>query len=81
MSTGMKRVVSVAVIAAVLYVFISPLPEVDAAFSGKSIPGLLALALFRIFGLFLATLLPFACSGMLPAPSHDVLSRICVWLC
>jgi len=81
MSIGMKRVVSVAVILAVLYVLISPLPEVDATFSGKSILSLFPMAMFGMLSLFLAALLPHGYSATVPAASFDVLSRICVWLC
>jgi hypothetical protein len=80
MSAWLKCVISLAVVFGILYVLISPLPEVDATFSGKSALNFFILvphALLFSFALF-ASLRP---SGQWFASFIDLLNKICVRLC
>jgi hypothetical protein len=81
MPIWLKYGLLVVVIAAILYVLISPLPELDAAGSIKSSLLLFAFvlywALFPAFSLFSLSLagLPLSFSV------DDVLKKNCAWLC
>ncbi len=80
--SSLKRVVWLLVIYGILYVLISPLPEVDATFSGKS-----ALVFFMLVTCALSGMLPLIFSmGLRPSrPAFffpaNVLDKICVRLC
>ena len=80
MSPFLKRVIGLLVIYGILYVLISPLPELDAAFSGKS-----AVIFFVFIGYALVALLASAFANHRPAGLYsscsDVLDRTCVRLC
>jgi hypothetical protein len=82
MSAWLKCVVSLAVVFGILYVLISPLPEVAATFSGKSALNSFVLVTHALLDLFFfalfASLRP---SGPGFAPFLDLLSKICVRLC
>jgi len=80
MSPILKRLVWLLVIYGILYVLISPLPELDAAFSGKT-----AVIFFVFIAYALLELLFPAFAGHRPAGLYplfsDVLNKICVRLC
>lgn len=82
MSTNLKRVLSLMVVFGILYVLISPLPEVDATFSGKTALSFFFLITHALLGLFsfwyLMRFRPTHTAAMLPA---DVIDLICVRLC
>ena len=82
MSTSLKCVVSLVVVFGVLYVLISPLPEVDATFSGKSAFSLVILVPLALLGLFFLTFLARFRPIEWTATAHgNVLNMICVRLC
>lgn len=82
MSSTLKRVLSFAVMLGILYVLISPLPEMDAAFSGKSAVGLFILVTYAFLGLFFLTfLMRFRPTGNATLFHVNVLDLICVRLC
>jgi hypothetical protein len=74
--------VSLVLVCGILYVLISPLPEVDATFSGKSALSFFILITHALLGLFLLSFLmrlrPTHTAAILPA---DVIDLICVRLC
>jgi hypothetical protein len=74
-------VISLAVILGIAYVLISPLPEMDAAFSGKSAPGFFLLIPLAFLGLFFFAFLCSRLSGNAAALHVDVLDLLCVRLC
>lgn len=81
MSPLLKRVIWLLVIYGILYVLISPLPELDAAFSGKS-----AVIFFVFIGYALLGVLFPAFAGQRPAGLYSsfsdvLLNKICVRLC
>ncbi len=80
-STPLKSVITLAVVFGILYVLISPLPEMDATFSGKSASHFI-LVTQALLGLsFLAVLMHFRpMDSNIPAYG-DVLKMICVRLC
>jgi uncharacterized membrane protein HdeD (DUF308 family) len=80
-STPLKSVITLAVVFGILYVLISPLPEMDATFSGKSANHFI-LVTQALLGLsFLAVLMHFRpMDSNIPAYG-DVLKMICVRLC
>lgn len=81
-STTLKCVITLAVVFGILYVLISPLPEMDAAFSGKSALTHFILITQAILGLhFLALLMRFRPIGWNDAAHGDVLKLLCVRLC
>ena len=81
-STPLKRVITLAVVFGILYVLISPLPEMDAAFSGKSALSHFILITQALFGLYFVTLLMRFRPIDWNATAHgDVLKMICVRLC
>jgi hypothetical protein len=77
-----KRVIWLLVIYGILYVLISPLPELDATLSGKSVLVFFVLVTYALLGLFILDL-P---SALRPSSLHsvlqtDVLHKTCVRLC
>jgi len=82
MSAWLKCVISLAVMFGILYVLISPLPEVDATFSGKSALSFFTLVLHALLDLFLFALFVGHRSSELGRVSFiDLLDRYCVRLC
>ena len=81
-STQLKCFVSLAVVCGILYVLISPLPEVDATFSGKTALSFFILVTHALLGLFfvlfLVRLRPIDPAAFAHA---DVIDLICVRLC
>jgi hypothetical protein len=81
-STSLKCFIALLVVIGILYVLISPLPEVDATLSGKSFFSYFVLVTHAFLGLFL-----FAFSVRLfpvewiSNPRRDVLKMTCVRLC
>ena len=81
-SSFLRCVVSVAVVCGILYVLISPLPEVDATFSGKSALSFFVLVTHAFLGLFFLTLsMRFRPTDSAAAFHGKVLDLICVRLC
>jgi hypothetical protein len=81
-STSLKCVITLAVVFGILYVLISPLPEMDAAFSGKSALAFFILVTQALLGLYFLTLLMRFRPIDWNATAHgDVLKMICVRLC
>ena len=82
MSTSLKCAITLAVVFGILYVLISPLPEMDAAFSGKSALAFFILVTQALLGLYFLTLLMRFRPTDWNATTHgDVLKMICVRLC
>ena len=81
-STSLKCAITLAVVFGILYVLISPLPEMDAAFSGKSAISHFILVTQALLGLYFLTLLMRFQPIDWNATAHgDVLKMICVRLC
>lgn len=81
-STSLKCVITLAVVFGILYVLISPLPEMDAAFSGKSALAFFILVTQALLGLYFLTLLMrFRPINWNATAYGDVLKMICVRLC
>ncbi len=81
-STFLKCAITLAVVFGILYVLISPLPEMDATFSGKSALTHFILVTQALLGLFFLTLLMRFRTIDWNATAHgDVLKLICVRLC
>jgi hypothetical protein len=81
-STSLKCVITLAVLFGILYVLISPLPEMDATFSGKSAVTHFILVTQALLGLFFLTLLMrFRPIDRNDTAHGDVLKLICVRLC
>jgi hypothetical protein len=81
-STFLKCVISLAVVFGILYVLISPLPEVDATFSGKSALSYFILITHSLLGLFFFTfLVRFRPLEWIASAHGNVLNMICVRLC
>jgi hypothetical protein len=81
-STSLKCAITLAVVFGVLYVLISPLPEMDAAFSGKSAATHFILVTQALLGLYFFSLLMRFRPIDWNATAHgDVLKMICVRLC
>jgi hypothetical protein len=81
-SASLKCVISLAVVFGILYVLISPLPEVDATFSGKSALSNFILVTHAFLGLFFLTfLVRFSPIAWITHARGDVLNMICVRLC
>jgi hypothetical protein len=81
-SSSLKLAITLAVVFGVLYVLISPLPEMDAAFSGKSAANHFFLVTQALIGLsFLALLMRFRPMDSNSTAYGDVLKMICVRLC
>jgi len=81
-STSLKCAITLAIVFGILYVLISPLPEMDAAFSGKSAATLFILVTQALLGLsFLVLLMRFRPLDRNSTAYGDVLKMICVRLC
>jgi hypothetical protein len=81
-STSLKCAITLAVVFGILYVLISPLPEMDAAFSGKSAATHFILVTQALLGLyFLVLLMHFRPINLNSTAYGDVLKMICVRLC
>lgn len=81
-STSLKCLITLAVVFGILYVLISPLPEMDAAFSGKSALTYFILVTQALLGLYFFTLLMrFQPMDWNAITRGDVLKMICVRLC
>jgi hypothetical protein len=81
-STSLKCAITLAVVFGILYVLISPLPEMDAAFSGKSAISHFILVTQALLGLyFLSLLVRFQPIDWNANTHGNVLKRICVRLC
>ena len=81
-STALKCVISLMVVFGILYVLISPLPELDATFSGKSSLSFFILVTHAFLGLFFLTFLVRFRPIDIAATLHgNVLDLICVRLC
>lgn len=81
-SSTLKCVISFAVVFGILYVLISPLPEMDAAFSGKSFLSFFFLVTYAFLGLFFFTfLMRFRPTDNATTFHPNVLDLICVRLC
>jgi len=81
-SSTLKTVISFAVVFGILYVLISPLPEMDAAFSGKSSFSFFFLVTYAFLGLFFLTfLMRFRPTDNATTFHTNVLDLICVRLC
>jgi hypothetical protein len=79
---SLKCVITLAVVFGILYVLISPLPEMDAAFSGKSAVSHFILVTQALLGLYFLTLLMRFRPLDWNATAHgDVLKMICVRIC
>jgi len=75
-------VIALAVVFGILYVMISPLPEMDAAFSGKSAATNFIFVTQALLGLyFLVLLMHFRPVAWNSTAHGDVLKMICVRLC
>lgn len=82
MSTSLKCVLSLVIVCGILYVLISPLPEVDATFSGKSALSFFILVPHALLGLFfLLFLMRFRPIDTAAFAHADVIDLICVRLC
>ena len=81
-STFLKCVVTLAVVFGILYVLISPPPEVDATFSGKLALSHFFLITHAFLGLFFLTFFVRSRPIEWIATAHgNVLNMICVRLC
>src|SRR5579859_2543595 len=81
-SAALKCVISLVVVFGILYVLISPLPEVDATFSGKSALSYFILITHSLLGLFFFTfLVRFRPLEWIAFAHGNVLNMICVRLC
>ncbi|HEY6184601.1 MAG TPA: hypothetical protein VIW67_20315 [Terriglobales bacterium] len=81
-STSLKFAITLAVLLGILYVLISPLPEMDAAFAGKSAANHFILVTQALIGLFsLAVLMRFRPMDSNTPVYGDVLKMNCVRLC
>jgi membrane-bound metal-dependent hydrolase YbcI (DUF457 family) len=81
-SAALKCVVSLAVVFGILYVLISPLPEVDATFSGKSALSYFILITHSLLVMFILTfLVRFRPLEWFAFAHGNVLNMICVRLC
>ncbi len=82
MPTSLKLGLTLAVTFGILYVLISPLPEVDAAYSGKSLHSFFLLVTCALLGLVLLIAPPYLRPTRAIVSSLDnVLSKTCVRLC
>ena len=75
-----KRALWLLVIYGILYVLISPLPELDATLSGKSVI-VFVLVTYALLGLLILSFPDMRPSSMYPVAQTDVLHKTCVRLC
>jgi len=81
-STPVKCAIAFAVMVGILYVLISPLPEMAAAFSGKSPLSFFIFVTYAFLGLFFLSLFVHFRPTDVAATFHgEVLALICVRLC
>lgn len=81
-STFLKYAITLAVVFGILYVLISPLPEMDATLSGKSAANHFFLVTQALLGLsFLVLLMRFRPVDRNSTAYGDVLKMICIRLC
>jgi len=81
-STSLKCVISLVVVFGILYVLISPLPEVDATFSGKTALSYFILITHSLLGLvFFTFLVRFRPLEWIAYAHGNVLNMICERLC
>jgi hypothetical protein len=81
-STSLKCAITLAVVFGILYVLISPLPEMDATFSGKSALTHFILVTQSFLGLFfLMLLMRFRPTDGNTSAHGNVLKLSCVRLC
>jgi hypothetical protein len=81
-STSVKCILSLAIVFGILYVLISPLPEMDATYSGKSALSFFILVTHAFLGLFfLIFVVRFRPVRGIASLHDDVLDMICVRLC
>jgi hypothetical protein len=76
-----KRAIWLLVIYGILYVLISPLPELDATMSGKSVLVLFVLVPYALPGLLVLTFPGLCPSSLYPVAHADVVDKTCVRLC
>jgi hypothetical protein len=77
----LKRAIWLLVIYGILYVLISPLPELDATLLGKSAIIFFVLVTYALVGCLLMALTGFRLSRMESSCQTDFLTKICVRLC
>ncbi|HKF24093.1 MAG TPA: hypothetical protein VKE93_21150 [Candidatus Angelobacter sp.] len=75
-----ERVLWLLVIYGILYVLISPLPELDATLSGKSVL-VFVLVTYALLGLLILSFPDIRPSSLYPVAQTDVLDKTCVRLC
>ena len=81
-STSLKCAITLAAVFGILYVLISPLPEMDATFSGKSALTHFILVTQAFLGLFFfAFVMRFRSLDWNATAHGDFLNLICVRLC
>ena len=78
---SLKRAIWLLVIYGILYVLISPLPELDATLLGKSAIIFFVLVTFALVGCLPMSLAGFRLSRMDSSCQTDFLTKICVRLC
>ncbi|HZU32503.1 MAG TPA: hypothetical protein VFB79_15405 [Candidatus Angelobacter sp.] len=80
--TFLKCAITLAVVCGILYVLISPLPEMDATFSGKTALSYFILVTHAFLGLFfLSFFVRLHFKDFFAASHGSVLNKICVRLC
>jgi len=79
--TYLKYAITLAVVFGILYVLISPLPEMDAAFSGKSASHFILVTQALLALSFLVVLMRFRPIDRNSTAYGDVLKMSCVRLC
>ena len=77
----LKRAIWLLVIYGILYVLISPLPELDATLFGKSAIIFFVLVTYALVGCLLMGLAGFRLSRIDSSCQTDFLTKICVRLC
>ena len=75
-----ERVLWLLVIYGILYVLISPLPELDATLSGKSVL-VFVLVTYALVGLLILSFPDLRPSSLYPVAQTDVVHKTCVRLC
>jgi hypothetical protein len=81
-STTLRSVISLVVVLGIAYVLISPLPEVDATFSGKSALSFFILVPYAFLATFFFTSsLNFRADEIAGTEQGDVIDLLCARLC
>lgn len=80
-SPWLKRAIWLLVVYGILYVLISPLPELDATLLGKSAIIFFVLVTYALLGCLLMSPAGFRLSRMDSSCQTDFLTKICVRLC